>query len=79
MTICWTDPFMVQNQIVVILVRIADVADFQLFEVAEAGDGVGSSLARLKAGRSSAARMAMMAITTKSSISVNPPERFGDL
>jgi hypothetical protein len=34
------------------------------------------SLALAKAGNSIAARIAMMAITTKSSISVNPSDRF---
>src|ERR1035441_686269 len=33
------------------------------------------SLARVKAGKSNAARMAMMAMTTRSSMSVNPRER----
>jgi hypothetical protein len=36
------------------------------------------SLARAKAGRSRAARMAMIAITTNSSISVKPRQRAAD-
>ena len=62
----------VRHHQIIVVQGVGMPADLKLLQVVKAGDGPGLALARASAGSSIAARIPMMAITTSSSIRVNP-------
>ena len=65
-------PTVIIYKLVVVIAGILNPTQHQLPGIAHALDGLGPDLCRVNAGNNIAARMAMMAITTRSSISVKP-------